>query len=77
MGVRATVQKGRLVVDEATDLPERTVLDLVVDDEGDKLDAQQRQALDKAISTSVEQACRGEIAPASKIVAELRGRPNG
>ncbi len=77
MGVRATLHNGRLVVDEATDLPEGTVLDLVVDDEGDKLDAQQRQALEAAISRSVEQVGRGEVAPASKILAELRRRQDG
>ncbi len=38
-GLRARVQNGRLVVDEPTALPEGTVLDLVVDDEGDDLDA--------------------------------------
>jgi hypothetical protein len=74
MGVRATVRNGRLVVDEATDLPEGTVLDLVVDDEGDKLDAPQRQALDASSSRSIEQAGRGEVAPASKILSELRDR---
>ena len=74
MGVRATVLNGRLVVDEATDLPEGTVLDLVVDDEGDRLDIPERQALDAAISRSIEHAGRGEVAPASKILSELRDR---
>ncbi len=74
MGVRATVHNGRLVVDVATDLPEGTVLDLVVDDEGDGLDLPERQALDAAISTSIEQAGRGEVGPASKILSELRDR---
>jgi hypothetical protein len=77
MGVRATVHNGRLVVDEATDLPEGTVLDLVIDDEGDELDATQRRALDVAISRSIEQAGRGEVAAGSKILSELRSRPKG
>jgi hypothetical protein len=34
VSVRATVRNGRLIVDQPTDLPEGTVLDLVVDDEG-------------------------------------------
>ena len=74
MGVRATVHNGRLVVDVATDLPEGTVLDLVVDDEGDGLDIPERQALDAAISRSIEHAGRGEMAPASKVLSELRDR---
>ena len=45
MSVRATVRNGRLIVDQPTDLPEGTVLDLVVDDEGDQLDPRERDAL--------------------------------
>ena len=33
--LRARVEKGRLVLDEPTTLPDGTVIDLVVDDEGD------------------------------------------
>jgi hypothetical protein len=74
MGLRATVQNGRLVVDEATDLPDGTVLDLVVDDEGDGLDGPQRSALDAAIARSLQQAAAGEIAPADLILERLRSR---
>ena len=35
MNIRAHVKNGRLLVDEPTTLPEGTVLDLVLDDEGD------------------------------------------
>jgi hypothetical protein len=35
--LRARVEKGRLVLDEPTTLPEGTVIDLVADDEGDDL----------------------------------------
>jgi len=44
MSIRARVSLGRLVVDEPVDLPEGTVLDLVVDDEGDELDDDERRA---------------------------------
>jgi hypothetical protein len=74
MGVRATVRNGRLVVDERTELPEGTVLDLVVDDEGDDLDADERRALDAAIATSLRQVEHGELAPAANILARLRAR---
>ena len=33
--IRARVRNGRLIVDEPTDLPEGTELDLVIDDAGD------------------------------------------
>jgi hypothetical protein len=74
VGLRATVQNGRLVVDEATALPEGTVLDLVVDDEGDELDEAQRRALDAAIERSLQQVDAGEVAPASEILTRLRAR---
>lgn len=52
MSIRASVVAGRLVVDEQTDLPEGTVLDLVLDDEGDNLDEAERSALREASSRS-------------------------
>jgi hypothetical protein len=48
--LRARVINGRLRLDTATSLPEGTVLDLVVDDEGDDLDESDRAALNSAIS---------------------------
>lgn len=74
MGVRATVRNGRLLVDEETQLPEGTVLDLVIDDEGDELDERQRQALEAAISTSLHEAANGKVAPAAEILARLHSR---
>src|SRR5690606_33716021 len=64
VSVRATVRNGRLIVDQPTDLPEGTVLDLVVDDEGDQLDDEERQALNAAISRSLAQADEVRTAPA-------------
>ena len=43
--LRARVQKGRLVLDEPTKLPEGTVIELVADDGGDDLTEQERRAL--------------------------------
>ncbi|MFV8756463.1 hypothetical protein ACNOYE_38435 [Nannocystaceae bacterium ST9] len=74
MGVRATVRNGRLVVDEEINLPEGTVIDLVIDDEGDELDERERAALDAAISISLEQEARGEVKPAEQVLARLRER---
>jgi hypothetical protein len=74
VGVRATVRNGRLVVDQETQLPEGTVLDLVLDDEDDELDERERQALAAAISISLDQEARGEMNAAEKILARLRER---
>jgi hypothetical protein len=74
MSVRATVRNGRLVVDQPTDLPEGTVLDLVVDDEGDQLEAHEREALNAAISRSLDQAAQGRTTPAQEILDKLRAR---
>ena len=71
MGVRAQVNHGRLVVDEPTSLPEGTVVDLVVEDEGDDLDAAEREALDAAISRSWEEAQAGKVRPASELLMEF------
>ena len=72
MSLRAVVKDGRLVVDEPTTLPEGTVLDLVVDDEGDDLDATERAALHAHLESSWEASRRGEFVPAEHVLAELR-----
>lgn len=77
VGLRATVRNGRLVVDEETQLPDGTVLDLVVDDEGDDLDDAQGQALRAAIAESLRQAEAGEAAPGDAILSRLRARRSG
>ncbi len=74
-GLRARVHKGRLVVDEPTDLPEGTVLDLVVDDEGDDMDDAERAALDASIARALDAARAGKVRPAADVVAELRRKP--
>ena len=68
MSIRASVVAGRLVVDEQTDLPEGTVLDLVLDDEGDNLDPSERAALERALVTSDQQARAGETREAAAIL---------
>ena len=71
-GIRAVVRKGRLIVDEPTSLPEGTVLDLVVDDEGDDLTDAERAALDAAIARACESLDAGRGLPADEVVARLR-----
>lgn len=51
---RARVENGRLILDEPTTLPEGTVVQLVLDDEGDDLTDQERSALHAALSASCD-----------------------
>jgi len=74
MVFRAHVANGRLVLDEPTDLPEGLVLNLVVDDEGDDLDDEERAELHAAIDESREQIQRGEFVAAEALFAALRPR---
>ncbi|OFV90459.1 MAG: hypothetical protein A3G76_04370 [Acidobacteria bacterium RIFCSPLOWO2_12_FULL_65_11] len=72
--LRARVEKGRLVLDEPTALPDGTVVELVADDEGDDLTDQERRALHEALSTSWKSAQAGGLRPAADILDELRQR---
>ena len=72
--LRARVEKGRLVLDEPTTLPEGTVIDLVADDEGDDLTDTERSALHEAIASSWRSAEGNRLQPASEILDELRRR---
>lgn len=72
--LRARVEKGRLVLDEPTTLPEGTTIDLVADDEGDDLSEGERQALHEALSASWKSVAAGHLRPASAILNELRQR---
>jgi uncharacterized protein (DUF433 family) len=72
--IRARVQNGRLVVDEPTELPEGTVLDLVVDDEGDDLSEEDRRLLHEAIQRGWRSLEAGKGIPATEVLRELRAR---
>ena len=77
MGVRAIVHNGRLTVEQPIDLPDGTVLDLVIDDEGDQLDDLEREALNAAIARSLSESAEGHTAPAEEIINKLRARRLG
>ena len=69
--LQAYVRQGRLILDEATDLPEGTVIDLAVADAGDELDDAERAALHDALARSWTSAQAGKTRPAEDILAEL------
>ena len=72
--VKARVCGGRLVVNEPTELPEGTSLDLVIADGGDELSAEERAALHAALAQSWASAQAGDIRPAEEILRELKAR---
>ncbi len=74
MGLRAVVRHGRIVVDEPTSLPDGTVLDLVVDDEGDDLDEAGRSALDAALANGFDEVRANQGRIAADVLAQLRAR---
>jgi hypothetical protein len=73
-GLRARVSDGRLLVDEPTSLPEGTILDLVMDDEGDDLDAIERGLRDEALLRARQQATSNQGRPAHEVLRDLRRR---
>jgi len=74
MSIRAKVSSGRIIVDEPTLLPEGTTLNLIIDDEGDDLDAEERAALDAHLAAAWKSVQAGNVRPADELLSELRAR---
>jgi hypothetical protein len=74
MKLKARVKAGRLVVDEPTDLPEGTEIELLPLDPGDWLDDEDRAALHNALLESEEDVKAGRVIDADTILRELRSR---
>jgi hypothetical protein len=74
MTLKARVKAGRLVVDEPTDLPEGTEIELLSLDPGDWLDEDDRAALHQALRDSDEDVKAGRLVDADVILRELRSR---
>lgn len=74
MTLKARVHGGRLLVDEPTDLPEGTEVELLALDPGDWLDETHRAALHKALSESDADVAAGRLVDASDVLRELRSR---
>ena len=74
MTITARVRAGRLVVDEPTDLPDGTELQLLPLDPGDWLDQGERAALHEALRESGADVAAGRLVDAEEILRELRSR---
>jgi hypothetical protein len=71
MTLKARVQRGRLVVDEPTELPEGTVVELLPLDPGDWLDPADRAALQRALAASQEDFKAGRLVDAEEVLRAL------
>jgi hypothetical protein len=74
MTFKARVKAGRLIVDEPTDLPEGTEVELLALDPGDWLDADERVALHQALKDSDEDVKSGRLVDADVVLRDLRSR---
>ena len=74
MTIKARVRAGRLIVDEPTDLPEGTELQLLSLDPGDWLDETDRAALHTALRESDADVAAGRLVDAEEILKEIRSR---
>lgn len=74
MIIKARVVGGRLVVDEPTNLPDGTELDLVLVDPGAWLPEAERAALRAALLESDSDVAAGRLVDADEILKELRSR---
>jgi hypothetical protein len=72
--LKAHVQNGRLVLNEATELPDGTELSLVVADEEDELDDQERARLHESLRRSLAQARAGQLIEADEVIGKLISR---
>lgn len=72
MTIKARVQEGRLVVNEPTDLPEGTEIELLPLDPGDWLDDSDRAALHNALLQSEADIGADRLVSADEILKELR-----
>jgi len=74
MTIKARVRGGRLLVDEPTDLPDGTEVELLPLDPGDWLDEADRAALHDALRQSDADVATGNLVDAAEILKELRSR---
>ncbi len=74
MTIKARVRAGRLVVDEPTNLPEGTEVELLPLDPGDWLDDTDREALHAALAQSEADVAAGRLVDATEVLKKLRTR---
>jgi hypothetical protein len=71
--LKAQVRGGRLVLDEPTELPEGTEVELTLV-EHDEFDPEERARLEQALEEAEQEVERGEYVDGSEFLARLRAR---
>jgi len=74
MSLKAAVKGGHLVLNEPTDLPEGTEVELFALDPGDDLDPSNRQKLYDALSASETDLREGRLLSANDVLDRLTKR---
>ena len=74
MAIKGRVENGRLKVDEPTELPEGSEVELVPLDPEDGMDEAERLALHKALAESEEDVKAGRMIDAADVLKGLRLR---
>jgi hypothetical protein len=72
MTLKARVRAGRLVVDEPTDLPDGTEIELLPLDPGDWLNDEDRAALHAALRESQIDVAADRLVEADEVLRELK-----
>jgi hypothetical protein len=69
--LKAHVRNGRLIMDEPTDIPEGSEIELVIADDEDN--EKERERLHRALRKSWASARRGDTRPVQEIMRKLKG----
>ena len=70
--LRTRVRHGRIVLDEPTDLPDGTELEVVLADDGDDLDDEDRAALHRELDLAMDDVDAGRVVGEDEVRAMLR-----
>ncbi len=66
--LKAYVRKGRLLMDEPTEIPEGTEIELIVANDADDLEEEERKQLHRVLRKSWASARSGRTRPVQEIV---------
>ncbi|MCA9549934.1 MAG: hypothetical protein KC933_07860 [Myxococcales bacterium] len=75
MALKAVVRDGHIHFDEPVDLPDGTVLQLVLDDEAEAMDAEEFARLDAALVRAATALDAGQGVDGEALLARLRAKP--
>ena len=73
--LKARVVRGRLTLDEPVELPDGTVVELVLAADGDDLDDDERARLHEALDRSAREVAEGKAIPAADVLARIGKGP--